>query len=124
MKKLMGLILTVILLLALSACGNSSGKSEEGSVQKGDVKSPMASSTDDIISSMPEGVISREQALTVALSHAGISESEARDIDIDFDRERGGYEWEVDFDNGGFEYSYDIDAKTGEIIHSEKEIDD
>ena len=52
-----------------------------------------------------------------------MKQSYIRDLDIEFDHERGVKVWEVDFDCGNLEYSYDIDAETGDIIKVERERD-
>ncbi len=68
--------------------------------------------------------ISRETAIKIALEHAGFRQADVRELDAELDRERGVYEWEVEFEKGGYEYSYDIDAATGKILWSKKELED
>lgn len=70
------------------------------------------------------GRISRDEAVAIALEHAGISRDEAQRLEVELDRERGLEEYEVSFDAGGYEYDYDIDAATGAILRAEKEWDD
>ena len=61
--------------------------------------------------------ISAEEALTIALDHAGVSD--ARDRDVEWDDGR----WEGSFDAGRTEYEYHISA-AGEILGAKKDIDD
>ena len=61
--------------------------------------------------------ISREKALSIALSHAGVAD--ARDKEAEWDDGR----WEVSFESGHTEYEYKISAD-GTILHWEKEIHD
>ena len=61
--------------------------------------------------------ISAGKALSIALSHAGVTD--ARDKDVEWDDGR----WEVSFDSGRTEYDYKISAD-GTILHWEKECDD
>ncbi len=68
-------------------------------------------------------LISKDKALSIALSHAGVSKTAARDIEIELDRERGATVWEIDFEAGGAEYSFEVNAKTGKITEREREID-
>ena len=63
------------------------------------------------------GRISAEKALSIALSHAGVTD--ARDKDVEWDDGR----WEVSFDSGRTEYDYKISAD-GTILRWEKENDD
>lgn len=65
--------------------------------------------------------ITRDRAIELALSHAGLKRTEAFDIDAELDKERNGIFWEVDFETKEHEYSYTINAVNEEIITSEKE---
>ena len=64
------------------------------------------------------------KAKSIALNHAGVSESKAYDMDIELDDEDGTLVYEVEFKSGNREYDYEIDAATGAILHHETEIDD
>lgn len=68
--------------------------------------------------------ISKDEATAIALKAAGISAENAKQLKAELDRsDSGTYKYEVDFKYGIYEYEYDIDAVTGKIIKSEKEID-
>ena len=64
------------------------------------------------------------KAKSIALNHAGVSESKAYDMDIELDEEDGKLVYEVEFKSGGMEYDYEIDAATGTILQQEAERDD
>ena len=64
------------------------------------------------------------KAKSIALNHAGVSENEAYDMDIELDYEDGILVYEVEFKSGGMEYSYEINAATGAILKHETELDD
>ena len=64
------------------------------------------------------------KAKSIALNHAGVSESKAYDMDIELDDEDGKLVYEVEFKSGGMEYSYEINAASGAILKHETEIDD
>ena len=64
------------------------------------------------------------KAKSIALNHAGVSENEAYDMDIELDYEDGILVYEVEFKSGGMEYSYEINAATGAILKHESELDD
>ena len=70
------------------------------------------------------GDISYAKAKSVALNHAGVSESKAYDMDIELDDEDGRLIYEVEFKSGNMEYSYEINAATGAILKHEAELDD
>ena len=61
--------------------------------------------------------ISAEKALSIALNHAGVTDSRDREVEWDDGR------WEVSFDSGRTEYDYEISAD-GTILRWEKENDD
>lgn len=67
--------------------------------------------------------IGRDQASQIALGDAGLTFAGVYDIDADFDRDRYGTWYDVDFHTHRGEYEYSIDAVTGEILycHSESE---
>ena len=60
--------------------------------------------------------LDRESAKLIALDHANISVENARDLEIDLDREWGVLLYEVSFEAGRLEYEYEIDAYSGEIL--------
>ena len=68
--------------------------------------------------------IGHAKAKSIALNHAGVSENEAYDMEIELDDEDGTLVYEVEFKSGGMEYSYEIDAASGAIFKHEAEIDD
>ena len=75
----------------------------------------------------PSGVvqdIGYARAKSIALNHAGVSESKAYDMDIELDEEDGKLVYEVEFKSSGMEYDYEIDAATGTILKQEAERDD
>ena len=67
------------------------------------------------------GHITAKRAQEIALEHANLAASEVVMEKIELDFDDGIYVYEVEFSSGGYEYEYEIDAKTGEILESEKE---
>jgi len=72
----------------------------------------------------PTGDIGHAKAKSIALNHAGVSESKAYDMEIELDDEDGTLVYEVEFKSGNREYDYEIDAATGAILRHETELDD
>ena len=64
------------------------------------------------------------KAKSIALNHAGVSENEAYDMDIELDDEDGILVYEVEFKSGNMEYDYEINVATGAILKHESELDD
>ncbi|MBO5716024.1 MAG: PepSY domain-containing protein [Clostridia bacterium] len=99
MRKFAILSIVLILTLALSACAYY----ENGKFYNPDVN--------------------RKKAVEIAVNKAGVARSDIRDLDVEFDVERGIAVWEIDFEHGALEYSFDVDAETGSITKVERERD-
>ena len=67
--------------------------------------------------------IGKEAAIAAALAHAGLTRNAVRGLECELDRENGVMVYEVDFESGIYDYEYDIDATTGKILKSKKELD-
>ena len=70
------------------------------------------------------GDIGYAKAKSIALSHAGVSENKAYDMEIELDDEDGTLVYEVEFKSGDMEYAYEIDASSGAVLKHEAELDD
>lgn len=70
------------------------------------------------------GYIGAEKAKSIALSNAGLTAASVTGLISEFDSDDGAAVYEVEFIYGGYEYEYKIDAKSGAIIESDKEIAD
>ena len=68
--------------------------------------------------------IGHAKAKSIALAHAGVSENQAYDMDIELDDEDGTLVYEVEFKFGNMEYDYEIDAASGTVLKHEAELDD
>lgn len=64
------------------------------------------------------------KAKNAAFKHANVKASDAWDVEVDLDTENGKLVYEVSFSAGGYDYDYDIDAYSGKVLRSEKELDD
>jgi len=82
-----------------------------------------AATTTNSSSSSTTKQLTKAEAKAIALKHAGLKESEVRDLDVELDRDDGTVHYDVDFEKDGFEYDYEIDANTGKILKSRKERD-
>lgn len=68
--------------------------------------------------------IGEEKAKSIALNDASVNENNIRELEIELDDERNVVYYEVEFKAGNKEYKYEINAKNGNIIDREIEIDD
>ncbi len=71
-----------------------------------------------------EEYIGEAEAKKIALEHAGVKESDAQWMEVKLDRENRTVVYDVDFDAAGYEYDYEINATTGAVVKSQKEVDD
>ncbi len=60
--------------------------------------------------------ITKEQALQIALDHAGLKKSDVAFSKVKKDFDDGRQQYDVEFHVGFNEYNYDIDASTGQIV--------
>lgn len=67
--------------------------------------------------------VSKDKAVEAALAHAGIKMSDATNLFVEMDYERGVLVYEIEFDFGGYEYDYYISASDGSVVRNEKEAD-
>lgn len=72
----------------------------------------------------PTEELTKEQAISVALSHAGLSEEHIKRLKVEKDRDRGAWVYEIEFQHGIVEYEYEIRISDGKILEWNKEIDD
>ena len=70
-----------------------------------------------------DGITSQE-ALMIALKHAGVKEDDISRPKVGMDYEHGRKIYEIGFYVGWTEYDYDIDVDTGEIVKYSIEVDD
>ena len=70
------------------------------------------------------GDIGSDQAKSIALNHAGVSESNTYGLKVKQDYDDGRLEYEVEFKSGGMEYEYTINAADGTILSHESDWDD
>ena len=60
-------------------------------------------------------------AKNAALTHAGVSSSDAVWIKAQFERDDGRYVYELEFTANGTKYEYKVDAASGEVVKYESE---
>ena len=71
-----------------------------------------------------QNCISQDEALQIAMDHAGVTERDITWPRVHMDFEHGYQIYEVEFHVGWTEYNYDIDAVSGQILAYESDWDD
>lgn len=67
--------------------------------------------------------IGQDQAVSIALAHAGLSQSQVYRLEAEREWEDDHLEYQVEFKAGGMEYEYKIDARTGGVLTYEMDRD-
>uniref|UniRef100_UPI0040567BA0 PepSY domain-containing protein n=1 Tax=Acetatifactor sp. TaxID=1872090 RepID=UPI0040567BA0 len=65
---------------------------------------------------------SQNEAVDIALSHAGLSVKDISGLSTEFDNDDGFSKYEVKFYYNNIEYEYEIDADSGDILMIDKDI--
>ena len=111
MKKI---VLLVAFALVLTGCVAPSVNNTDSNSRESSNTEPPAS-----MSASTEAVmITEEEALQIALDHAGLNQGAVKSLTVECDFGDG--EDEIDFFTKGMEYEYEIDAYTGKILKAEK----
>ena len=66
-------------------------------------------------------LITKEEAIAIALADAGFTEAQVSRLRAEFDWDDRIPEYEVEFSQGDFEYDYEIHAETGAIRAKDKD---
>ncbi len=67
--------------------------------------------------------IGEDEAKSIALEHAAVSENEVSNISCHLDRDDRIVDYDVEFWVGNMEYDYEIDAVTGEILSYDNDLE-
>lgn len=68
--------------------------------------------------------IGADRAKEIALADAGLEEGKAVFLKVRLELDDGRYQYDVEFYSGAAEYDYEIDAATGKILSSDRDLDD
>ena len=71
-----------------------------------------------------EKELTKDEAIAIALDHAGLKLDEVKRLKSEKDRDDGIHIYEIEFQKGNVEYEYEIRVSDGKIISWDKEIDD
>ena len=114
---LLAIAAMLVLALLLGGCGKPVPPADSSAlppVQPAVVSAPAVSAGDPL---------TRGQAETVALNHAGLTANRVRGLHSEFDIDDGVQVWDVEFWHDGWEYDYEINAVSGTIRAFDKERD-
>ena len=70
------------------------------------------------------GTLTKDQALEIALKHAGVAKANTSYVFVKPDYDDGRATYDVEFHVGSKKYNYDIDANSGQIIEFDIDMND
>ena len=118
MKKIAVILLALIMVFAVAACGNDSSdetaQDQQTQEQTQDQEQTNPEQKDD-------GLISKGKAKRIAANDAGFKKADVEFKKCKLDLDDGIQEYEVEFVQGETEYDYSIDAATGDILEKDSE---
>ena len=134
MKKLIAFTLVLLLSISLFGCGNKNvDTTTQTKNTKTETQVQQSTSTDNNTETyahkenaptLPEGAITSEDAVAIALDKAGLTNSQLIGLWSELDYDDGVLVYEVDFSDGKYDYDCDVDALNGKVLKFEKELDD
>ena len=72
----------------------------------------------------PQPELTEDQALAIALEHAGLTEEQVAYLNAHLDRDDGRWVYEIEFRKGHTEYEDAVNASNGKITDYDKDYDD
>ena len=106
-------LLALAALLSLSGCGQTA----ESAAAKPTAQPVPASQ-------QRAADISADDALSIALDHAGVSADQAYNVKIDRDKDDAIPVYDVDFETNDSDYDIEVDMHSGDIVSSDYEVKD
>lgn len=117
-KKVFAVLVSVVLVLSVAlVAGCSAGKpvEENATVNQAQASAPTVKSG-ELVS------VSPDDAIDIALKHAGVSRENAVMFGApSLDEENGKAHYDVEFGYNGFEYDYEVAVADGSVLKAEKE---
>ena len=72
----------------------------------------------------PQPELTEDQALAIALEHAGLTREQLDFSNVHLDCDDGRWVYEIEFREGRTEYEYAVNASSGKIVDYDKDWDD
>ena len=123
-KKIAVILLALIMIFAVAACGNDSSDETAQDQQTQEQTQDQEQAQDQNKTDQQQnddGLISKGKAKRIAANDAGFKKADVEFRKCKLDLDDGIQEYEVEFVQGETEYDYSIDAATGDILEKDSE---
>lgn len=122
------IIMALTAAMVLSGCSVKSGRpavrENEPAQGSGYPGNPQNGGSADTAQPSQTGEIDADQALSIALEDAGVSEDDIYSYKTERDRDDGISVYDIEFDTDYGDYSYEIETNGGRIISADYDVDD
>ena len=122
------IIMALTAAMALSGCSVKSGRpavrENEPAQGSGYPGNPQNGGSADTSQPSQTGEIDADQAFSIALEDAGVSEDDIYSYKTERDRDDGISVYDIEFDTDYGDYSYEIETNSGRIIRVDYDVDD
>ena len=122
------IIMALTAAMALSGCSVKSGRpavrENEPAQGSGYPGNPQNGGSADTAQPSQTDEIDADQALSIALEDAGVSEDDIYSYKTERDRDDGISVYDIEFDTDYGDYSYEIETNGGRIISADYDVDD
>lgn len=95
-----------------------------GQIIKQEIHGQNSSNNSGNATSTPANTIGQNAALAAALAHAGVSQSQIYDLDIENELHKQPAYYSIEFKANGMDYEYEVNAQDGSILKFEQDHDD
>ncbi len=117
-KKIFAVLVSVVLVLSFAlfvGCSADKPVEENATLNQAQASAPTVKNG-ELVS------VSSDEAIDIALKHAGVSRENAVMLRApSFDEENGKVHYDIEFEYNGFEYDYEVAVADGSVLKAEKE---
>lgn len=116
--RLLALLLSA---LVLTGCGATTGQMGSAADSAGRMIQSAGAAVESAAGSQPAAALTKDQAQTIALAHAGFSADQVTGLRTEYEIDDGIPRFEVKFRQDRWEYDYEINAETGAILSYDRD---
>lgn len=132
MRKHIAILLSLLLILSLIGCSTPQADAQRdiydlpNNTQSSTVENSVSETTAENSNSttVSEDTITKDEAIDIALKKANLTKDDVIGLHCKLDYDDIVLKYEVEFSDGKYDYDCEINAKSGKVLHFEKELDD